>query len=437
MKFSLLAIATGFLVTIVSCRTTPQLGTSELATSERVTSIPALELKDLPFEFCPLKHSFSLNNALWLTYLATEQYSHFGIFGPELGRLGFGSPGEGDAYFKGWYILRIKRILEKKSDTDDTWTNEDERKKRLELVQNEYKERFQEDYINDSLTADDYERLLVDTPSSSKIQFISGRPSPASRSSKISSFRKPTTQAVYAEHPSLDFAVLSIRGTEFDESIDLLTDANIAHTSFESMGNVETGFYSAYKEVEDRILSLLRSKSSLKPINLWVTGHSLGAAVSTLLSAKIMWLHERGDLKNVHLVGSYNMGSPRIGDHTFAQAFDAMSIKQNVTFVRIRNRGDAVSRIPLADYWHVGALAYFGKDNILYYGDGWKTIEAKSDYLTSYIPSTADHKILAYWASLKKTYFEHKKDEVANCSLIEPNTPPALFYEDTDDRKGH
>lgn len=82
---------------------------------------------------------------------------------------------------------------------------------------------------------------------------------------------------------------------------------------------------------------------------LAVTGHSLGSALATLYVADNarkgpQWLRP--------VVGSiYTFASPRVGDGTFAQAFDALDL----TSWRIVNDWDVVPKVPLG-YTHVDAL---------------------------------------------------------------------------------
>jgi triacylglycerol lipase len=84
--------------------------------------------------------------------------------------------------------------------------------------------------------------------------------------------------------------------------------------------------------------------------SLWITGHSLGAALATLSAARL-----REKDQSVH--GLYTFGSPRVGDRNFQEEFNGDFRSKAFRFV---NRNDAVTRIPLRAmfYSHVGQLFY-------------------------------------------------------------------------------
>ena len=90
--------------------------------------------------------------------------------------------------------------------------------------------------------------------------------------------------------------------------------------------------------------------------SLWITGHSLGAALATLAAAKFTF---EGDAP-IPIQGVYTFGSPRVGDTTFAEAYDAKL--RDITF-RFRNNNDVVTRVPiplkLFPYQHIGSMRYF------------------------------------------------------------------------------
>jgi hypothetical protein len=82
-------------------------------------------------------------------------------------------------------------------------------------------------------------------------------------------------------------------------------------------------------------------------LKLWFTGHSLGAAISTLAAYAI---------GNVQAL--YTFGSPRVGNLAFAQAFASSDIPH----YRVVHHQDIVPHVPFAlpliGYEHVGDLKY-------------------------------------------------------------------------------
>lgn len=139
-------------------------------------------------------------------------------------------------------------------------------------------------------------------------------------------------------------AVLVFRGTDSFE--DALTDMRcdlmrIGH------GSVHRGFADALEAVWVAIAQHL--PDVLRGQALYLTGHSLGAAVATLCAYRLTML-------GVPVAGLYTYGSPRVGDATFARFFDACMPET----YRIVNNNDIVCRVPLLaqQYSHVGRLKY-------------------------------------------------------------------------------
>ena len=420
-----------FIGGLSGCKTADKSGSAnDLNSSSRKLVIPGTDIGDMPFEFCPQKKSFSLTNAMWLTYLAANQYSHFKEIGPLLEKLGFGDPGEGQAYRRAWFALRIKRIQASLIDKDDEWTNESERLSRLASVKAEYAQVFGSAYVDDGVTAAAFEEKLVSPKASNaKIQFFSGFTRSATGEAS-----KDSTQAFYAEHNSKNFSVLSFRGTEVDEELDKTINNKSDHVPLAGMGLVHTGFLSGEKQVEDGIVALLKARSAVKPINLWITGHSLGAALATLATARLMLMKESGQLPNVNLMGTYHIGSPRVGDADFASKFDAMTAKYKLNMVRFRNHHDLVTVIPFGlpfkpGYWHVGALAYFSEEGQLFYGDGWKKIEDESDYKKGLATSIENHSAATYFSLTKRAYEENLNSPLTDCTVTAGERPLQPFRE--------
>ena len=85
-----------------------------------------------------------------------------------------------------------------------------------------------------------------------------------------------------------------------------------------------------------------------KGCKIWITGHSLGAALATLCAGR----YGRAQ-------GVYTFGSPRVGNENFKQHLD-------VEIYRIVNNDDIVPRLPsLGVYTHVGELKFIDCDGIM------------------------------------------------------------------------
>lgn len=136
-----------------------------------------------------------------------------------------------------------------------------------------------------------------------------------------------------------DRVVVSIRGTEPTNAHDVLTDAGILRTEVPFIpGLIHSGFADhlncVIPEVLAEVKRLLAEKSDRK---VYVTGHSLGAAVATLCAAE---LHK----ENVPIQAVYPVASPRVGNWLFTSSYDRILGER--TF-RLINHRDIVTRVPL------------------------------------------------------------------------------------------
>jgi triacylglycerol lipase len=146
-----------------------------------------------------------------------------------------------------------------------------------------------------------------------------------------------------------DLAVLAFRGTQSDNLRDWMTDAKILLVPGCS-GKVHAGFLEGVNWIwTDLLRELPRFRQNNQ--RLFVTGHSLGAALATVATAKLQEAKQPVD-------GLYTFGSPRVGDKKFADAFDQVFGQRAF---RLVNNNDVVTRVaPRAmNYSHVSRCLYF------------------------------------------------------------------------------
>lgn len=143
--------------------------------------------------------------------------------------------------------------------------------------------------------------------------------------------------------------VVAFRGTEPDRLKDWMSDFDTRFVDG-PFGRVHLGFDLALSHVWDELNACVAQFQD-QGQSLWVTGHSLGAALASLAAAR--W---READKPVH--GLYNFGGPRVGDRTFERTFDQDFGSRNFRFV---NNADLVTRVPLrtTGFSHAGTLMYF------------------------------------------------------------------------------
>ena len=105
-------------------------------------------------------------------------------------------------------------------------------------------------------------------------------------------------------------SIIAVKGTA--SLADALEDACVMQSSFLGKYPVHTGF----REEFDRIWPAVQAYVTANPTRpLFVTGHSLGGAIATLVALALK--KELG--RDVSLV---TFGSPRVGDKTFVREFD-------------------------------------------------------------------------------------------------------------------
>ncbi|KAG2727738.1 hypothetical protein I3760_01G171800 [Carya illinoinensis] len=177
-----------------------------------------------------------------------------------------------------------------------------------------------------------------------------------------------------------DFArrrlVIAFRGTEQARWKDLRTDLMLVPAGlnperiggdFKQEVQVHSGFLSAYDSVRTRIISLIKSaighiddlSEPLLKWHVYVTGHSLGGALATLLALELSssQLAKCGAIS----VTMYNFGSPRVGNKKFAEVYNR-KVKDSW---RVVNHRDIIPTVPrLMGYCHVAQPVYLAAGDI-------------------------------------------------------------------------
>ncbi|XP_020586407.1 uncharacterized protein LOC110028767 isoform X2 [Phalaenopsis equestris] len=172
--------------------------------------------------------------------------------------------------------------------------------------------------------------------------------------------------------------VVAFRGTEQAKWKDLLTDLMFlpAELNPERLGGdfkqeavqVHGGFLNAYDSVRTRILMLIKLAigydeedhlESMPKWNVYVTGHSLGGALATLLTLEISTspMAKHGAIS----VTMYNFGSPRVGNRRFADVYNE-KVKDSW---RVVNHRDIIPTVPrLMGYCHVAQPVYLAAGDL-------------------------------------------------------------------------
>lgn len=159
------------------------------------------------------------------------------------------------------------------------------------------------------------------------------------------------TQAFITHSADQQLGIVAFRGTEPDDPSDLFTDARFILSDWlgpsgQPLGKVHEGF--ARSVHDQQVFARIKAHLDAVPrtMRVLVTGHSLGAALATLMAS---WLPG---------AALYTYGSPRVGNAAFAQ-----SVK-NAVAVRVVNCCDLATRVPPEaqfGYTHAGRLAYIDR----------------------------------------------------------------------------
>jgi hypothetical protein len=157
----------------------------------------------------------------------------------------------------------------------------------------------------------------------------------------------PSTQC-YVAHSS-EAIIVAFRGTEVPRAqdkngvltslrssvFDVLRDIEIWRAASDVDADIHAGFVRALDEVwtplTEHVMTLLGS-GSVRPV--WITGHSLGAALATLAAHRFAGA-------GLEPQGVYTYGSPRVGTETFAKSYAL----DDRTF-RIVHCSDVVAHVP-------------------------------------------------------------------------------------------
>jgi triacylglycerol lipase len=132
--------------------------------------------------------------------------------------------------------------------------------------------------------------------------------------------------------------VLSFRGTEVTQKSDVLADLKAGKNLEACGGKVHVGFKGEINKVWPAITVSLANIDSV-----YVTGHSLGAAMATIAASRMQ----------TKVKALITFGSPRVGDKEFVKSVA-------VEHYRVQNNCDDVTKVPfrLMGFDHHGTHKY-------------------------------------------------------------------------------
>ena len=145
-------------------------------------------------------------------------------------------------------------------------------------------------------------------------------------------------------------AVVCFRGTDALDPTDITDDLTFKLEPWEAGGQVHTGFVRGLADVRAGVDAAIAGLSC----RLLITGHSLGAALATLLASAHMATYPHG-------VELYTFGSPRCGDAGFVATVPTEMSHRYVDCC------DVITLIPVQKmgYEHIGNPLYIGLEGVL------------------------------------------------------------------------
>ena len=190
--------------------------------------------------------------------------------------------------------------------------------------------------------------------------------------------------------------VIACRGTQPNEFNDIKADLKAAPVVAETVGRVHHGFKTEVDELWPMIKEDLEAVGKTR--KAWFCGHSLGAAMTTIMASRC---EDDSTMPNIEEI--YTYGSPRTGWRKFVNSL-------NCKHQRWVNNNDIVTRVPFAimGYKHDGCEHYLDSKGmyrpkigtIARIIDRWKGMLGGLIKLN--IDNFSDHSMVNYIAYLEK-----------------------------------
>ena len=156
---------------------------------------------------------------------------------------------------------------------------------------------------------------------------------------------------VYTLEDDNDF-IIACRGTEVKQLSDIQADLSISKTQADH-GKLHIGFNHYVDKVwADIAMNVLNAKNK----KIWVTGHSLGAAMATIMAYRFATYEGCSTPEAL-----FTYGSPRVGDRTFINYFNTLPFAHH----RWVNDGDIITKIPLTPFfYHCGIMHHIDASGV-------------------------------------------------------------------------
>jgi predicted lipase len=200
-------------------------------------------------------------------------------------------------------------------------------------------------------------------------------------------------QCLVGKNPHKKRITIVFRGT--DGFLDCLYDILIIKTNIGNGVKIHKGFYNQLFNggVFNKLKILIQNQLYEHPgWDIYITGHSLGAALSTISS---YLLAKEFPNTKFHVI---TFASPKVGNYKFQQEYQSI---KNLTCYRICYNKDCVTAFPTLWYYHVGHNLWFDKNKKEWHY--YNQCNCKSYFLCWYY-NVFDHSGINYLKCVEDTY---------------------------------